>query len=77
VYSFYQDNSSFTVDSASSIGSGSGFLGTVQFSGEFSGSVVTLPYQDETLIVVLLNQSAPGTTSGASDTTTAGAGRDG
>jgi hypothetical protein len=60
VYSFYTSSASLTVTSQTMVGS----IGTVQFSGEFDGSVVTLPYQDETLIVVLLNQSATGTTTG-------------
>ena len=41
------------------------------FSGEFSGWLATLPYNNQTLIVVYLNQSTTGTTAAGSGTTIA------
>jgi hypothetical protein len=70
-YSFYKSNPGLQVTSASSVGSGNTYLGTVQFTGDFSGTVVIVPYSGETLIVVLLSQSSPGTTGGVSNTTVA------
>ena len=70
VYNFYRDEADLQVDSASSLGSGSAYLGTVGFSGEWSGYVVVLPSNDETLMVVLLSQGAVGTTLAGSATTT-------
>jgi hypothetical protein len=70
VFSFYTSDTSLTVTSSGMVGS----IGTVEFSGEFNGWVVTLPYQDETLIVVYLSQSTTGTTTGGSGSgTTTGA----
>jgi hypothetical protein len=68
VYSFYRDGAGLQVDSSTSVGSGNAYLGTVQFSGEFSGSVVVVPYDDGSLAVVLLQQSSPGTTGAVSGT---------
>jgi hypothetical protein len=70
VYNFYQDDADLQVDSASSVGSGSAYLGTVGFSGEWSGYVVVLPYDEGALMVVLLSQGSPGTTLAGSTTTT-------
>jgi hypothetical protein len=66
-YNFYKTNSALDVTSSTSVGS----IGTVQFSGAFSGSVVTLPYNSETLIVVLLSQTSTDTTAAGSGTTVA------
>jgi hypothetical protein len=62
VYAFYTSNTSLTVDSHTMIGE----IGIVQFSGDFSGTIVTLSRNNETLIVVLLSQSTSGTTTGGS-----------
>ncbi len=66
-YNFYKTNSDLQVTSSSSVSS----LGTVQFTGAFSGWVVTTPYNSETLIIVYLNQSSTGTTVAGSGTTIA------
>jgi hypothetical protein len=70
-YNFYKSNPDLQVTSSSSIGAGSTYLGTVAFTGAFTGSVVTLPHNGETLIVVYLSQSTPGTTAALSGTTVA------
>jgi hypothetical protein len=70
-YSFYRDSTELQIDSSTSVGGGSAYLGTVQFSGEFNGSVVVLPYGDQSLIVVLLRQDRPGTTVGNAGTSDA------
>lgn len=58
-YTFYRSGAGLSVTDSSSVGSGSAYLGTVQFSGDFGGWVVTLPYNDGgSLIVVYLSQSA-------------------
>jgi len=70
-YNFYKSNSALEVTSASSIGSGNTYIGTVQFTGQFNGWVVVLPYNGQTLIVVYLSQSTTGTTTGVSGTAVA------
>jgi hypothetical protein len=67
-YAFYRDSTELQIDSSTSVGGGTTYLGTVQFSGEFNGSVVVLPYGDQTLMVVLLSQDRPGTTIGNAGT---------
>src|SRR4051794_24277607 len=70
-YNFYQSNSELDVASSSALGSGNAYVGYVTFTGEFSGWLATVPYNNETLIVVYLNQSTPGTTGAGSGTTAA------
>jgi hypothetical protein len=64
-YNFYRDNSELQIDSSTSIGGGSTYVGTVQFSGQWNGSVTVLPSGDQTLIVILLSQAGAGTTVGS------------
>jgi len=72
-YNFYRNNSELTVTSSSSVGSGSAYLGTVQFTGEFGGWVVTTPYTDGgSLIVAYLSQPATTDSSVAVTAGTAG-----
>jgi hypothetical protein len=68
-YNFYKDNTDLTVTSSSSVGSGSAFLGTVQFTGDFGGWVVTFPYDNGSLIVAYLSQSATDATVAATSGT--------
>ena len=69
-YNFYKDNTDLTVTSSSSVGSGSAYLGTVQFTGDFGGWVVTLPYNDGgSLIVAYLSQPATDATVAATSGT--------
>ena len=59
-YNFYASNSELSTADKSAIGSGNAYVGYMTFSGEFSGWLATLPYNNETLIVVYLNQSTTG-----------------
>jgi hypothetical protein len=68
-YNFYKDNTELTVTSSSSVGSGSAYLGTVQFTGDFGGWVVTLPYDNGSLIVAYLSQSVTDATVAATSGT--------
>jgi hypothetical protein len=68
-YNFYKDNSDLQVTSSSSLGSGSTYLGTVQFTGEWSGLVTVLPYNSETLIVIVLNTQTGTTVPGSNNDT--------
>jgi hypothetical protein len=72
-YNFYKDNSELDVTSSSSLGSGSTYLGTVQFEGEWNGLVTVLPYNGETLIVIVLNTQTGTTLPGVSTNDTSSA----
>jgi hypothetical protein len=65
-YSYYLDSAGLTVTSHSSLGSGNAYVGTVQFNGEWSGTATVLPYNGETLIVIILSTETGTTISGGS-----------
>ena len=72
-YDFYKGSSAFTVDSSSAIGVGPAYVGTVTFSGSFSGRVSVLSRGSQTTIVVTLDAtSANGSTSAGGATATTG-----
>jgi len=72
-YDFYKGSSAFTVDSSSAIGAGPAYVGTVAFSGAFSGRVNVLSRGSQTTIVVTLDAtSANGSTSAGGATATTG-----
>jgi hypothetical protein len=66
-YNYYVNDAGLSVTSNTLIAS----VGNVGFSGDPSGNVTILPYNDETLIVVLLSQSSSGTTVADGGTTIA------
>ncbi len=61
-YGFYTSQSSLTVESKSSIGSGDRYVGTVKFSGSDTGRVTVLPRDGQTYIVVVLETAGTGST---------------
>jgi hypothetical protein len=72
-YNFYKGSSAFTVDSSSAIGAGPAYVGTVAFSGSFSGRVSVISRGSQTTIVVVLDAtSANGSTDAGGATATTG-----
>jgi hypothetical protein len=63
VYRFYASSDAYSVDSASNVGNGSLFVGTVGFSGSYSGNATVISRDDTTYVVVVLH------TNGTSSTT--------
>jgi hypothetical protein len=63
-FNFYKSTSAYTVDSSSSAGIGSAFVGSVEFSGSYQGSATIASLSGTTYIVIVLE------TGGASSTTT-------
>ena len=63
VYSFYQSNSSYTVDNATSAGAGSAFVGTVEFSGAYTGNTTVLSNGGTTYVIVTLETAGTTPTS--------------
>jgi len=75
-YTFYKDTTTFTVDDSSSAGIGSAYLGTVKFSGSYSGRVTVVSKGGATTIVIVLDAGSDGAatdTSASSTSTTAAA----
>jgi len=69
-YAFYENNSAYTVTDTRSVGVGSSYLGTVQFTGDFGGWVVVAPYNGGSIILAYVSQSTTsGTTTGATSAT--------
>jgi hypothetical protein len=70
-FNFYKSSNAYTVDHSSSGSFGSGFLGSVKFSGSYQGSVTILSLRGTNYIVVVLETGGPGstTTNGATTTT--------
>lgn len=72
VYDFYKTSTEFTVDDSSSVGAGPAYVGSVKFSGDYTGRVTVLSKGGSTTIVIVLDAgSDTGTddTSGSSGTT--------
>jgi hypothetical protein len=53
-FDFYKNNSALTVSNAKSAGTGSGFVGRMNVTGTYSGSVTVTQYSGKTYIVVYL-----------------------
>jgi hypothetical protein len=64
-FDFYTSSPDVTVESSSSIGSGTSFIGTIETSGEYAGRITVLSHDDQTLVVVVLDASGTGDTTGA------------
>jgi len=72
-YNFYKGSSALTVDSSSAIGAGPAYVGTVAFSGSFSGRVSVISRGSQTTIVVALDAtSTNGSTDAGGATATTG-----
>jgi hypothetical protein len=56
-FDFYKNNSSLTVNNAKSVGTGSAFVGRMELTGSYSGSVTVTGYNGQTYIVVYLNMA--------------------
>lgn len=71
-FDFYAKDDSLNPTNAKSAGLGSGFLGSVEISGDYDGSVTVAGLNDTNYIVVVLNTDGTSTTTTESTTTTAG-----
>jgi hypothetical protein len=54
-FDFYKTNNTLTVNNAKSAGTGSTFVGRMELTGRYSGSVTVTEYNGQTYIVVYLN----------------------
>ena len=76
-FNFYKSTSAYDVDSSSSAGIGSAFVGSVEFSGSYRGSATIASLSGTTYIVIVLQtggtNSTTTTTTGATTTTTVAA----
>jgi hypothetical protein len=61
-FDFYKNSSDLTVKNARSAGTGSAFVGRLELTGNYTGSVTVTEHNSHTYIVVYLN-SAGGSTS--------------
>jgi hypothetical protein len=71
-YDFYKSSTAFTVDDSSSIGAGPAYVGSVKFSGDYTGRVTVLSKGGSTTIVIVFDagsDSGTDDTSGSSGTT--------
>jgi hypothetical protein len=69
-YNFYKTNSSLTVTQAKNVGIGGAFVGTVEFSGNYSGSANIVGRNSTTYLVIVLKSSGAATSAAAATTTT-------
>ncbi len=67
-YNFYRTNSQLKVDNASSAGGSSAFVGTVQFSGAYSGAVTTGKVGSSEGFVVILESGKSSSNESSSST---------
>jgi hypothetical protein len=54
VYGFYTSDPSITTSTKAAVGSGSSFVGRVTMTAPVSAAVTIVPYQNETLIVMVI-----------------------
>ena len=62
VFGFYKASTAYTVESTSSAGAGTYFIGYVQFKGAYTGSTTVISHDGSTYVVVVLESSGSGTT---------------
>lgn len=65
-FNFYKTNSQLTVDSSSSVGGSSAFVGTVKFSGTYDGRVTIGAVGDTNSVVAVLNTGGSSNSSSTS-----------
>jgi hypothetical protein len=58
VFDFYKSNAQLDVSSPKSAGAGESFLGTLEFSGTFDGSLAVLAHDDKTFLVIVLHANS-------------------
>ena len=63
VFNFYKSSSAYTVNNSSSAGAGSAFIGTIEFSGAYTGNANVLSNGGTTYVIVSLEAGGAGTTS--------------
>ena len=64
-FDFYRASTDYAVTQSKNVGVDDAFLGTVQFSGAYAGSVTTTGHGSNTYIVIVLkNTAGPATTAG-------------
>jgi hypothetical protein len=68
-YDFYASSTAFTVDDATAVGAGPAYVGTVKFSGSYSGRVTVLSKGGSTTIVIVFDAGSDG---GTGDTSGSG-----
>ena len=54
-FNFYKNNSTLTVNNAKSVGTGGSFVGRMELTGSYSGSVTVTEHNGQTYIVAYLN----------------------
>jgi hypothetical protein len=54
-FDFYKSNSTLTVNNATSVGTGSTFVGRMELTGNYSGSVTVTGFNGQTYVVAYLN----------------------
>jgi hypothetical protein len=63
VFDFYKSNGAYTVDNSTSAGAGGAFVGTVEFSGAYTGNATVVSNQGTTYVIVSLQTGGAGSTS--------------
>lgn len=63
VFDFYKSSNAYTVDSSTSAGAGSAFVGTVEFSGAYTGNANVVSNEGTTYVIVSLETGGAGATS--------------
>jgi hypothetical protein len=63
VFNFYKSSSAYTVNNSTSAGAGSAFVGTVEFSGAYTGNTVVVSNDGTTYVIVSLESGGAGSTS--------------
>ena len=63
VFDFYKSSSAYTVNNSTSAGAGSAFVGTVEFSGAYTGNTTVVSNEGTTYVIVSLESGGAGSTS--------------
>jgi hypothetical protein len=65
-FDFYKNDNTLTVNNAKSVGTGSSFVGQMELTGNYSGSVTVTAIKGQTYVVVYLNTAKGTPAAGAS-----------
>ncbi|MGZ4682587.1 MAG: hypothetical protein ACXWCM_03145 [Acidimicrobiales bacterium] len=68
-YDFYKSSTAYTVDDSQSLGAGSAYVGTVSFSGTYTGRVTVLSKGGSTTIVIVIDAGSDANTNGTGGST--------
>jgi hypothetical protein len=63
VFNFYKSSNAYTVNNSTSAGAGSAFVGTVEFSGAYTGNTTVVSNEGTTYVIVSLESGGAGSTS--------------